>query len=241
MGIDEHNHLKSLYLKGNKNWGSSVERSSFAHRAVDLPILPKKDPHSTVSTQKIGETCASCHAGILEKFNTSIHSPVMTKTDKKLPVCNDCHSSHSISRHDISDFRLNIAEQCGKCHEKSTETYFMTYHGKASKLGTAGTAKCSDCHGAHAILATADPKSTLHKDNIIGTCGNCHEGSNANFAGFMPHATHDDKEKYPILFYSFWAMVILLIGTFAFFGIHTSLWLTREIIEKSKHRRLKAD
>lgn len=234
------NYTMSIHGDGLINSGLAVSAScSSCHTSHE--ILPKKDPHSTVNPQKIGDTCANCHSGIFDKFKTSVHSPEVSKTEKQLPVCNDCHSSHEITRHDAGDFRLDIANQCGKCHEESMETYFMTYHGKASKLGRPGTAKCSDCHGSHAILTAADPKSALHKDKIVETCANCHPGSNKNFAGFLPHATHDDREKYPILFYSYWAMVILLIGTFGLFGLHSVLWLGRGIIDKSKKPHSRSD
>ena len=36
------------------------------------------------------------------------------------------------------------------------------------------------------------------------------------------------------LFYSFWAMTGLLVGTFGFFGLHTILWVPRSLIERIK-------
>ena len=82
-------------------------------------------------------------------FTRSVHSPNITKTSKPLPVCNECHSAHSIQRTDPSNFRLHIMDQCGHCHEKISESYFETFHGKVSKLGYLTTAKCDDCHAIH--------------------------------------------------------------------------------------------
>ncbi len=124
--------------------------------------------------------------------------------------------------------------QCGKCHEDVTETYFDTFHGKVSKLGSDAAAKCQDCHSAHRILPTYDPASTLSRNNIVETCKSCHPNSNRKFVGYLTHATHHDKDKYPVLFYTFWAMTILLIGTFTFFGLHTLMWLPRALAEKKK-------
>ena len=109
----------------------------------------------------IARTCSKCHRGIYELFTESIHSPTVTRTSKKLPVCSDCHSAHSIQRTDLSDFRLHIMDQCGRCHEQIAESYFETYHGKVSKLGYLKTAKCYDCHGAHDILPVTDQRSHL--------------------------------------------------------------------------------
>ena len=108
--------------------------------------------------------------------------------------------------------------QCGHCHEEITESYFDTYHGKVSKLGYVKTAKCYDCHGAHDILPVWDPKSHLSAQNIVKTCGQCHPGSNRRFAGYLTHATHHDPKKYPFLFFIFWGMTVLLVGTLTFAG-----------------------
>ncbi|MCK5339450.1 MAG: hypothetical protein KAJ60_00185, partial [Desulfobulbaceae bacterium] len=54
---------------------------------------------------------------------------------------------------------------------------------------------------------------------------------------YLTHATHHDRDKYPYLFYTFWAMTALLIGTFTFFGLHTLFWIPRSFRERFKRRR----
>ncbi|MBF0280193.1 MAG: hypothetical protein HQM13_20505 [SAR324 cluster bacterium] len=195
--------------------------------------LPVSDPKSTVFPGNIAKTCSTCHFGIFEQFNESIHSATVSKSDQPLPVCNDCHSSHTIQRVNDGNFRFAITNQCGGCHKDLTESYFDTFHGKVSKLGESGAAKCYDCHGSHNILPRSNPRSTLHRENIVNTCKQCHPDSNRKFTGYLTHATHHDREKYPILYYSFWFMTVLLIGTLGFFGLHSLLWLTRSLIVKS--------
>lgn len=199
--------------------------------------LPKDNPESSINKDNIAQTCANCHLGIYEEFKKSVHSPLVTKTDKKLPVCNDCHLSHTIERTDLNDFRQQILNQCGKCHEEITSTYFDTFHGKVSKLGSSKTAKCYDCHGAHNILPPTNPESKLSRENIVETCKTCHPNSNRKFVGYLSHATHHDSDKYPYLYYTFWFMTILLVSTFTFFGLHTLLWLPRGLAEKRKKRK----
>jgi cytochrome b subunit of formate dehydrogenase len=58
------------------------------------------------------------------------------------------------------------------------------------------------------------------------------------FTGYLTHATHHDPVKYPILYYTYWAMTLLLVGVFAFFGIHTLLWLPRSF--RQLRKRMKA-
>ena len=237
--IDEYNrgivvsYKESIHGKGLLHSGLMVTATCVnchsSHRE-----LPANDPLSTVNDKNIATTCAQCHLGVYEQFKTSVHSPEVTKTDKKLPVCKDCHLSHEINRVDLKDFRQNIIHQCGQCHEDVAETYFETFHGKVSKLGSTGAARCYDCHGSHNILPTENPKSTLSRANIVQTCQKCHPNSNRKFVGYLTHATHHNKDKYPYLFYTFWAMVTLLVGTFTFFGIHTILWFPRAMKERKK-------
>jgi cytochrome b subunit of formate dehydrogenase len=199
--------------------------------------LPSSDPASTIHRSNVAKTCARCHHGIYEKFVKSIHFTSKEKTDKPLPMCSDCHTSHTISRTDQENFKLEIVTQCGRCHQKVTEGYFETYHGKVSKLGYTVAAKCYDCHGAHDVLPDWNPASKLSRDNIVATCGKCHEGSHRRFAGYLTHATHHDPDKYPILYYTFWVMSFLLIGVFGFFGIHTLLWLPRSLKERRRRKK----
>ena len=89
-------------------------------------------------------------------------------------------------------------DQCGRCHQQITASYFETFHGKVSKLGYLKTAKCYDCHGSHDILPVTDPRSHLSRNNIVATCGKCHTGSHRQFAGYLTHATHHDPQEVPV-------------------------------------------
>ena len=190
--------------------------------------LPPNDPASTVSRERLIETCSKCHQRIGDVFRSSIHgAPSARSQGKKLPICEDCHTSHQISRTDVADFRMLMMRQCGNCHRKEADTFFETYHGKVSRLGDPRAAKCYDCHGTHDIRPPSDPASRLSHGNVVRTCGKCHQGSHRQFAGYLTHATHHDSEKYPILFFVFWAMTTLLVGTLAVATTHTGAWLWR--------------
>lgn len=200
--------------------------------------LPVADPRSTVHPDNIASTCGKCHLGIFEEYKYSIHSVLVTETDKELPVCKDCHLSHTIQRVDKVSFRQGILDQCGKCHLEVAETYFETFHGKVSKLGSPGSAKCYDCHGAHNILPVSNPNSTLSRSNVVETCKQCHPNSNRKFVGYLTHATHHNKDKYPYLYYTFWIMTFLLIGTFSLFGAHTILWIPKALKERREKGKI---
>ena len=233
--IIEH-YTESIHGKGLLKSGLTVTATcTDCHTAHKE--LPHTNPESSINPANISSTCGTCHHGIEEQFVKSVHSPMVNETDKQLPVCNDCHSAHTIRRADSEGFKLEIMSQCGRCHEKIAETYFDTYHGKVSQLGYTKTAKCYDCHGAHDILPVDDPKSHLSRENVVQTCKNCHPSANRQFAGYLTHATHHDPVKYPILFWAFWGMTGLLVGTFFIAGLHTLLWLPRSL---EWRRKLKA-
>ncbi len=190
-------------------------------------VLPQTNHESSIHRSNIVQTCTKCHTGIFEVFRESIHFTGEERGEHELPMCDDCHSSHEITRTDATGFMREIVNTCGYCHEEVTESYFETFHGKVVKLGYTETAKCQDCHGGHNILPPNNPQSTLSRQNIVGTCAACHPGSHRQFAGYLTHATHHDKDKYPFIYYTWLFMTALLVGTFSFFGIHTLLWLPR--------------
>jgi uncharacterized protein with PIN domain len=218
---EESIHGKGL-LKSGLTVTATCTNCHTAHRE-----LPASDPESTVNPRNVPSTCGQCHHGIQEQFVQSVHSATVTKTDKPLPVCSDCHTAHAIQRADQDQFKLEIMNKCGRCHAEIAKTYFDTYHGKVSKLGYTKTAKCYDCHGAHDILKVTDPRSHLSRANVVNTCRKCHADATRRFAGYLTHATHHDPKKYPYLFWTFWGMTSLLLGTFIAGGLHTLLWLPR--------------
>ena len=159
-------------------------------------------------------TCGTCHQGIEEEFKQSVHWPGRdTAKADQLPTCEDCHTSHTITRIDAEGFRAMMMSHCGRCHEAESETYFETVHGKVSRLGEEAAAKCYDCHGTHNIRPPEDPRSTLSLGNVVDTCATCHPSAHRQFAGYLTHATHHDPEKYPYLYYTFVAMTTLLVST----------------------------
>ncbi len=219
-------YTESIHGKGLLKSGLTVTATcTGCHTAHG--VLPKTDPASTVNRANVPATCGKCHHGIQEEFEKSVHHTMLGKTDKDLPVCNDCHSTHTIQRADAEGFRMDIMQKCGRCHGEIAKTYFETYHGKVSQLGYSKTAKCYDCHGAHDIQKISDPRSHLSRENVVSTCQKCHEGASRRFAGYLSHATHHDPARYPWLFWTFWGMTSLLAGTFVMGGAHTLLWLPR--------------
>ncbi len=193
-------------------------------------IRPTSDPQSTVNRDNIPHTCGACHSGIEVVYRDSIHGELLRKGDERGPVCTTCHNAHEITRPGETAFKLASDERCGHCHQDRLRRYRETFHGKAMVLGLQGVAACHDCHGHHDIVPNSDPASRLSDENRLTTCRQCHENASGNFAGYLAHADHSDHEHYPLLYWTFLFMTALVVGTFAFFGIHSALWIVRSAV-----------
>lgn len=231
--IPEH-YTESIHGKGLIESGLVVTATCTSCHSAHK-VLPAQDLGSGVNRNNVAFTCSKCHKGIYEKYIRSIHAPGKSGSPDSLPVCSDCHSAHSIKRTDIDAFKFEIMEACGKCHVDIAETYFQTFHGKATKLGFVKAAKCHDCHGSHDILPSSDSHSALSREKIVYVCQKCHPQATKNFAGYLTHATHNDPKKYPWVFWTYWCMTALLVGTFTASGIHTLLWLLRSLRARRAH------
>ena len=202
-------------------------------------MLREDDKRSSVNPNNIAATCGKCHKGIYDEYNKSDHAYRENSGDLEYPTCGTCHSAHVISEVHEDKFMSEITLQCGKCHSDLTETYLDTYHGKVYQLGYMEAARCSDCHGTHNILKMENPESAINPLNIVGTCQKCHTDANMKFTGYLTHATHYNKSKFPWLYYTFWAMTGLLVSVFLFFGLHTLLWIPRSITAMRNNRKKK--
>lgn len=214
------------------------------HGVHDIQVHENKK--SPINHRNISKTCGNCHSLIQEIYNESFHGQLLLKGDPRGPVCIDCHSSHQIGAMTHVDFKKQSDEMCGKCHKERLENYRETYHGKAISHGKGEVAACFDCHGKHDIYPKNDERSLLfrgknsaglQKDNLLETCRKCHPTAGPKFAGYMTHASHSDKENYPYLYWTFFAMTGLLLGTFIFFLLHSILWFVRAMIVYSKDPR----
>jgi len=198
-------------------------------------ILSKKDPHSRTAHDNIPATCGTCHAGSQRAYLSGIHGQRMQVGNKKTPVCSDCHTAHEISRPRQVAWQVKTTATCGECHKREEETYRDTFHSQVSSLGFVETARCWDCHGEHEILPKTDPRSSIAAANLQATCGKCHNGVNASFVSYQPHADRHNRHAYPLLWISSISMNMLLASVLGFFILHTVLWLFRSIAERKEH------
>ena len=196
-------------------------------------LFRASDPRSAIHASNISTTCGQCHEEIRQVYDVSVHGDAVAEGLDDAPTCIDCHGEHEIRSHVDPASSVYPAElsktTCVWCHESATiqrryglaghrkESYADSYHGLADQAGSTTVANCASCHGVHDILPSTDSSSTIHPDNLVGTCGECHPGASANFAAGKIHAGSGDSDE-DHLFVAFartfylWLIVVVIGG-----------------------------
>jgi hypothetical protein len=133
----------------------------------------------------------------------------------------------------LADSHLGIKfytrRRCEECHIAETRDI----HTVRANL------TCRQCHGGEPIASINhyfSPLNPIRKHAYV--CAKCHQGASASFASYVVHepsaGTFAAKQGFPILYYAYWFMLILLVGTLAFFIPHSFLVGLRELFSKKR-------
>ncbi|MGD9583944.1 MAG: cytochrome c3 family protein [Lysobacterales bacterium] len=215
------------------------------HNVHEFAVPPADAPERKQWHLGISTLCGTCHEDQLDIWSASVHGrEVLEEHNPDAAVCTDCHTTHNIKGTSTDEAKLTIMASCGNCHQDRYASYKATYHGKITTLGYTNTAKCFNCHSGHDIEPSSNPDAPMHPDNRLEACQDCHSGrkevplATAGFVSFSPHGVTGDFEHYPEIWIADQIMTQLLIGTFAFFWIHTLLWFYREFKERQQRCKL---
>ena len=187
------------------------------------------------TSPRVWLSCADCHDDKLPELLGSVHGKWLTTDNPKVagPTCASCHGSvHAVQKIEargVQAARLR-AENCQKCHGDPALTtlaglphdvplsYRDSIHGRLVAVGSTRAPDCTDCHGSHQIVSKVDPRSTVHGDNRVQTCGKCHTGSNPNFANLIAHKSLQETGVFPHFVHVMFSW--LTAGTLLFFAFH---------------------
>ena len=126
-----------------------------------------------------GYDCLDCHADI-----------------EQLPHRKDLETVDCVSCH-IKQGEGAAPERTPWLHSDSmdiviqTKQYTHSVH--AQKKGAKNNASCADCHTAHYVFPSDDPRATTYKLNAPETCGQCHEKALEEYR----HSIHGASLKTP--------------------------------------------
>jgi len=234
----------------------TAEHYASVHKLNDVSCA---DCHFDVHTHtywkgnknKVVAKCLTCHENH-KGYLKSIHGKKVAAGNQDSAACHDCHNLHDIKPlGDPSSYENRIFHTtvCLKCHDNkemmrrngvfnvAVKTYMESYHGKNYRLGYPQlVAGCADCHTSHNVLPRDDPDSSINSANLLKTCRKCHRNASVLFTKYYPHGEHD-RDKYPILYWTYVCMTGLLVSTFAVFWVHTLLWMFRGFVENREIKR----
>ena len=215
-------------------------------------ILAAASPASPLHFTSLAKTCGQCHEQESRDVIESVHGQALAAGRRDAPTCSDCHSEHKIRALKTSSSLAISQDTCGKCHASErlntkynlpadrVKTFFASYHGLAAQYGSTRAANCGSCHGAHRILPSTDPRSTIYKTNLTATCGKCHPGASANFAQGKIHVDVASAEAGGNLGerVNWWVRKIYLGMIFVVIGLmaaHNALAFGRKAAERARH------
>ena len=207
--------------------------------------LPHRAPRPAArATRRRASTPTTCRppAGSATPGSTRCSRRASTRlrsrrATRRFPTCYDCHISHEIARHDTQGFKRRDPRPVREVPQGSDRDVLRDLPRQGVEAGrdrrrrsaTTATAPTTSCR-------RATPRPTSRGRTSWRPARKCHPGSHRRFAGYLTHATHHDRHKYPWLYWSFWFMTTLLVGTLTVFGVHTLLWLPRSW-QLMKHRK----
>jgi cytochrome b subunit of formate dehydrogenase len=243
----KHSIHAQLLEKGNAHAANCVS----CHSAHDAK--KSNDQTSNTNKQHVYEVCGKCHTNIAAEYRESIHGVAVSRGNREAPTCSDCHGEHNImnpkdARAPVS-FKNVSGQVCASCHTsmKVSEKYGLkpdrmssfddSYHGLALKGGSVQVANCASCHGTHNIKPSSDSTSTIAKNNLVRTCGKCHQGANKKFVSGNVHVSVSKQNEEPLLYWiatSYLIMILVVIGGML---IHNVLDFFRKGTHKLKIRR----
>ena len=136
----------------------------------------------------------------------------------------------------LADSHLGIPfyerRTCESCHAGEVRNMHATRAGIT----------CRQCHSNEPIASINHYFSHMNPIRRHAyVCAKCHEGASGSFATYVVHSPSPGAtgtaEVFPELYYVYWALVLLTLGTLAVFIPHTFLWGLRELIARRSRKR----
>jgi hypothetical protein len=125
--------------------------------SAQLPSGTPQDLFAGDVHAKAGLTCEACHDKPVNGTYPAIKRTAIA------PLCARCHSDSTYMQRFTRDPRVDQYAR-----------YQLSTHGKTMAKGETRVATCSDCHGAHGVVAVQDARSPVAPSHVVATCSHCH-------------------------------------------------------------------
>lgn len=180
-------------------------------------------------------SCGGCHKQQASRLFEGGHGSL--DAQPRL-TCVTCHGFHEILDTRSDEFVDRMDRECSTCHTEMGERFYGgNPFGMETHRGRSDVATCWDCHRSHLVLPVEDPRSPVNPANILATCRTCHRDAPENFADIQVHVASSPLPEDPRLRAVTLYMLLILIGTFAFFGYHTLLQIKHELRRRTERAR----
>jgi hypothetical protein len=137
------------------------------------------------------------------------------------------------NRSRLSDSHMGIkfywGRRCEECHiEQSRDMHTVR-----------ANLTCRQCHGGEPIASIDHYFSSMNPIRRHAyVCAKCHEGASASYARYIIHeppaGSLRARNDFPVLYYAYWFMMILLVGTLGIFIPHSFLVGLKELLGKKR-------
>lgn len=202
--------------------------------------------------QAMTEACGKCHTKVFAEYRGGVHGQgLLVRGNYDSAACVDCHKSHQILPHTdpaSAVYPTHVVRDCAGCHADArlirrsalpsqvVRSYELSYHGRASELGSTAVANCASCHEHHGIYRSTDSRSSVHPDNLQRSCGKCHPGATRRFIGGKIHVS-DERERNLaawVVKRIYIGLILLIIGGML---LHNLMDFVRKMIVRARRQR----
>ncbi|MEN8149237.1 MAG: cytochrome b/b6 domain-containing protein [Planctomycetota bacterium] len=243
-------YRKSVHGQGAVHGVSAAASCDDCHEVHDLRAV--SDPDSPINPRNVSKTCGKCHPDIQRAYDRSIHGRALQAGVMDSPNCTDCHGEHLILSPSDPESKTSTARQsietCGKCHDDPViiakyhlkggvvGSYHDSYHGWATRADAGSAATCISCHTAHAVLPETDKASTVHPENVVDTCKQCHPRASIQFARSYTHETAsiDANPINKTIRWIYYIMIAVVVGGMV---LHNLVIMNYYMLERRRQQK----
>ena len=161
-------------------------------------VLPHTSPNSSISPNRIAQTCMKCHTRIEQAHKKVIKGELWEKNPDIIPACSSCHPPHVV---DIPEVQARISDKaCMKCHQDESvhkivdgDTISLYVDNSILPSSVHKNIQCTECH-----TAVSDHLERPCATNEPVDCSSCHAEIFDNyFASGHGQAYYTQKDNAP--------------------------------------------